>query len=199
MSAQTSTCSLSHPCCMATASSSNDRNTVYVFYTRRAGTTSRHCARSCAGMKGLLTMALRQITLRDFVIVQTLELDLRNGFTVLTGETGAGKSILIDALQLAFRGACRCGRGAEGMQQDRYLCGFDCPRTPAPGWMKEGLKPMTGCCCAVPSTRRARAARGSMAPCYSLPVALAGRDACRHPRSARAAKPDPTRVGARFA
>ena len=42
-------------------------------------------------------MALRQITLRDFVIVQTLELDLRNGFTVLTGETGAGKSILIDA------------------------------------------------------------------------------------------------------
>ena len=47
-------------------------------------------------------MALRRITLRDFVIVQTLELDLRSGFTVLTGETGAGKSILIDALQLAL-------------------------------------------------------------------------------------------------
>ena len=49
-----------------------------------------------------MTMALRRITLRDFVIVQTLELDLRSGFTVLTGETGAGKSILIDALQLAL-------------------------------------------------------------------------------------------------
>ena len=47
-------------------------------------------------------MALRRITLRDFVIVQALELELQSGFTVLTGETGAGKSILIDALQLAL-------------------------------------------------------------------------------------------------
>ena len=46
-------------------------------------------------------MALKRIFLRDFVIVDALELDLSNGFTVLTGETGAGKSILIDALQLA--------------------------------------------------------------------------------------------------
>ena len=47
-------------------------------------------------------MALTHITLRDFVIVHALELDLSQGFTVLTGETGAGKSILIDALQLAL-------------------------------------------------------------------------------------------------
>ena len=47
-------------------------------------------------------MALRRIALRDFVIVRALELDLAAGFTVLTGETGAGKSILIDALQLAL-------------------------------------------------------------------------------------------------
>lgn len=46
-------------------------------------------------------MALRRIALRDFVIVRSLDLDLDTGFTVLTGETGAGKSILIDALQLA--------------------------------------------------------------------------------------------------
>ena len=43
-------------------------------------------------------MALRRIALSDFVIVRSLELDLHAGFTVLTGETGAGKSILIDAL-----------------------------------------------------------------------------------------------------
>ena len=47
-------------------------------------------------------MALRRIALRDFVIVQALDIDLHLGFTVLTGETGAGKSILIDALQLAL-------------------------------------------------------------------------------------------------
>ncbi len=45
-------------------------------------------------------MSLKRIVLRDFVIVSELELELATGFTVLTGETGAGKSILIDALQL---------------------------------------------------------------------------------------------------
>lgn len=49
-------------------------------------------------------MSLKRIVLRDFVIVQELELELAGGFTVLTGETGAGKSILIDALQLATGG-----------------------------------------------------------------------------------------------
>lgn len=45
---------------------------------------------------------LRQLNLRDFVIVDTLDLVFESGFTVLTGETGAGKSILVDALALAL-------------------------------------------------------------------------------------------------
>ena len=49
-------------------------------------------------------MSLLRLTLKDFVIVSQLELDLSSGFTVLTGETGAGKSILIDALQLVLGG-----------------------------------------------------------------------------------------------
>ncbi|MBS0401372.1 MAG: AAA family ATPase, partial [Proteobacteria bacterium] len=49
-------------------------------------------------------MALRHLSLRDFVIVPVLELELQAGFSVLTGETGAGKSILIDALQLVLGG-----------------------------------------------------------------------------------------------
>ncbi len=47
---------------------------------------------------------LRNLTVRDFVIVDCLELDFISGFSALTGETGAGKSILIDALQLALGG-----------------------------------------------------------------------------------------------
>ncbi|MFT5532323.1 MAG: DNA repair protein RecN (Recombination protein N) [Burkholderiaceae bacterium] len=47
---------------------------------------------------------LRTLTIRDFVIVDLIELDFSAGFSVLTGETGAGKSILIDALALALGG-----------------------------------------------------------------------------------------------
>lgn len=45
---------------------------------------------------------LQSLSIRDFVIVSQLDLDFSAGFTVLTGETGAGKSILIDALSLAL-------------------------------------------------------------------------------------------------
>lgn len=43
---------------------------------------------------------LRQLHIRDFAIIDEVELELTGGLTVLTGETGAGKSILVDALQL---------------------------------------------------------------------------------------------------
>lgn len=47
---------------------------------------------------------LRTLSIRDFVIVEAIELELASGFSVFTGETGAGKSILIDALALAMGG-----------------------------------------------------------------------------------------------
>ena len=52
----------------------------------------------------LIVPMLRTLCIRDFVIVDLIELDFAGGFSVLTGETGAGKSILIDALSLALGG-----------------------------------------------------------------------------------------------
>lgn len=47
---------------------------------------------------------LRSLHLRDFVIVDQNHIEFDTGFTVFSGETGAGKSILIDALSLALGG-----------------------------------------------------------------------------------------------
>jgi DNA repair protein RecN (Recombination protein N) len=72
-------------------------------------------------------MSLKSIYLRDFVIVHELELDLADGFTVLTGETGAGKSILVDALQLALGARADAGVVREGAQRCEISTAFDCP------------------------------------------------------------------------
>lgn len=81
-------------------------------------------------------MALRRITLRDFVIVQVLELELSAGFTVLTGETGAGKSILVDALQLALGSRSDAGLVREGALKADVCAEFDCPAHVEP-WLSE--------------------------------------------------------------
>ena len=80
---------------------------------------------------------LRSIALRDFVIVRALELDLSSGFTVLTGETGAGKSILIDALQLALGSRADAGAVREGAERLDVSAEFDNAASLA-GWLDEG-------------------------------------------------------------
>ncbi|MDO8458499.1 MAG: DNA repair protein RecN [Burkholderiaceae bacterium] len=72
-------------------------------------------------------MSLKRIVLRDFVIVSELELDLDSGFTVLTGETGAGKSILIDALQLVTGARADTGVIREGASRTDVSAEFDTP------------------------------------------------------------------------
>ncbi|MGV8804039.1 MAG: DNA repair protein RecN [Polaromonas sp.] len=82
-------------------------------------------------------MSLKSISLRDFVIVRELELDLSDGFTVLTGETGAGKSILIGALQLVLGGRSDAGVVREGAARCEISAEFDLPAHWAP-WLEQG-------------------------------------------------------------
>jgi DNA repair protein RecN (Recombination protein N) len=70
-------------------------------------------------------MSLKRITLKDFVIVKHLELDLSHGFSVLSGETGAGKSILIDAIQLALGARADTSVIREGATKTEITLEFD--------------------------------------------------------------------------
>ena len=70
-------------------------------------------------------MSLQHIVLRDFVIVRELDLDLSSGFSALTGETGAGKSILIDALQLVLGARAESSVVREGAARAEICAEFD--------------------------------------------------------------------------
>jgi len=70
-------------------------------------------------------VSLKRMILRDFVIVDALELELAQAFTVLTGETGAGKSILIDALQLVTGGRADLNLIREGATRTEVCAEFD--------------------------------------------------------------------------
>ena len=72
---------------------------------------------------------LRRLSLRDFVIVATLEVEFDAGFSVLTGETGAGKSILVDALQLALGSRGEAGVVREGAARADIGAEFDTPHS----------------------------------------------------------------------
>lgn len=72
---------------------------------------------------------LKHLTLKDFVIVSTLDVEFAAGFSVLTGETGAGKSILIDALQLALGARADSQVVREGAARADISATFDAPNS----------------------------------------------------------------------
>jgi DNA repair protein RecN (Recombination protein N) len=81
-------------------------------------------------------MSLQRISLRDFVIVRQLELEFGAGFTVLSGETGAGKSILIDALQLVLGARAEASVVREGAARSELCAEFSTPAHLQP-WLQD--------------------------------------------------------------
>jgi DNA repair protein RecN (Recombination protein N) len=81
---------------------------------------------------------LTSLFIRDFAIVPRLELALEPGLTVLTGETGAGKSILVDALMLALGARADSDHIRQDAESTEVTAGFDLPaRHPAAAWLGE--------------------------------------------------------------
>lgn len=81
---------------------------------------------------------LQHIHIRHFAIVDELALDLQNGMTVLTGETGAGKSILLDALGLALGDRAESGTIRANAERAEVSTEFDISTLPAvQAWLNE--------------------------------------------------------------
>src|ERR1043166_9903961 len=71
---------------------------------------------------------LRSLVIREFVIVECAELEFRAGFTALTGETGAGKSILVDALLIVLGGRADATIIRNGAERADVSAEFDVSR-----------------------------------------------------------------------
>lgn len=81
---------------------------------------------------------LQTLSIRDFVIVDKLDLEFAAGFTVLTGETGAGKSILIDALSLALGARGEGGITRAGCERAEIVASFEIAALPElQNWLQE--------------------------------------------------------------
>jgi DNA repair protein RecN (Recombination protein N) len=72
---------------------------------------------------------LARLSIRDIVLIERLDIDFARGLAVLTGETGAGKSILLDAFALALGGRGDADLVRHGVEQGQVTAVFDVPKT----------------------------------------------------------------------
>src|SRR5882757_4922141 len=72
---------------------------------------------------------LARLSIRDIVLIERLDIEFSKGLAVLTGETGAGKSILLDAFALALGGRGDAGLVRHGVEQGQVTAVFDVPKT----------------------------------------------------------------------
>src|SRR3954465_11316116 len=71
---------------------------------------------------------LARLSIRDIVLIERLDIEFSRGLAVLTGETGAGKSILLDAFALALGGRGDAGLVRNGAEQGQVTAVFDVPK-----------------------------------------------------------------------
>src|SRR3984893_18722143 len=71
---------------------------------------------------------LARLSIRDIVLIERLDIEFSRGLAVLTGETGAGKSILLDAFALALGGRGDAGLVRHGAEQGQVTAVFDIPK-----------------------------------------------------------------------
>ena len=71
---------------------------------------------------------LARLSIRDIVLIERLDIEFSRGLAVLTGETGAGKSILLDAFALALGGRGDAGLVRHGAEQGQVTASFDVPK-----------------------------------------------------------------------
>ncbi len=81
---------------------------------------------------------LNQISIRDFAIVESLDLELNQGMTVVSGETGAGKSIMLDALGLTLGNRAEAGTVRQGADKADITASFNINTIPsAIDWLEQ--------------------------------------------------------------
>src|SRR5438309_6743476 len=71
---------------------------------------------------------LARLSIRDIVLIERLDIEFSRGLAVLTGETGAGKSILLDAFALALGGRGDAGLVRHGLEHGQVTAVFDVPK-----------------------------------------------------------------------
>ena len=145
---------------------------------------------------------LTLLQVRDFAIIESVEIQFRPGFTALTGETGAGKSILVDALLLALGGRGDSAAVRHGAERAQITAAFDVSGNPAARAWLEAQSIDTPDECMLRRLIGADGRSRAWINGQSMPItvaARAGRGPGRRPWSTRIPVADAARLPARAA
>jgi len=97
----------------------------YGFRTRRFTAIRNDAHTALSGNRVIIIVMLARLSIRDIILIDRLDIDFGSGLAALTGETGAGKSILLDAFALALGARGEAALVREGAEQGQVTAAFD--------------------------------------------------------------------------